>query len=66
MGIALARTILEKYASLTAAERLDFLQFLNENLELDADTVSQIVVKYRASGALDDYEALTASAEPPR
>jgi malonyl-CoA decarboxylase len=66
MGIALAKAILEKYASLTAAEKLDFFQFLNENLELDADTLSQLAIKYGASGAPDDYEALTASAEPPR
>ncbi len=47
-GIALAKAILETYASLTATEKVNFFQLLNENLGLDADTVSQPAKKSTA------------------
>jgi len=65
-GIVLAKTILEKYASLGDAEKLAFFQFLNESLEINVDTVRQLAIQYGTSGAPEDYKALTASAEPAR
>ncbi|MEM9230330.1 MAG: malonyl-CoA decarboxylase [Pseudomonadota bacterium] len=65
-GMTLAKSILDRYAGLAREEKLAFFQFLNEQLELDAQHLGQLVDHYRTSGTVDAYQALAEASEPRR
>lgn len=65
-GLRLAREILEGYATCDATGKLAFFEFLNEGLEIDAAQLKDAAAAYASTGAIEDYRAATAAAEPRR
>ena len=65
-GMTLAKTILDRYGSLTREERRAFFKFLNEDLELDADALRDSADTYARTGSLASYQALSKASEPRR
>ncbi|SDE64123.1 malonyl-CoA decarboxylase [Ruegeria marina] len=65
-GIHLAKAILERYAKLSAGEKLTFFDFLNEALEVDLLALEAAVQTYAQSRSTNDYRDLSVAAEPRR
>ncbi|WP_299376390.1 malonyl-CoA decarboxylase [uncultured Tateyamaria sp.] len=65
-GIALAQSILDRYAALTPAEKRTFFTFLNDVLEISPQGVQAAAQTFAASQSVADYRALAQAAEPRR
>ncbi|WP_170439456.1 malonyl-CoA decarboxylase [Ruegeria arenilitoris] len=65
-GFALASTILDRYQTLDDPEKLDFFAYLNDQLELDADQLSETARRYAECRSVDLYKRLSEAAEPKR
>ncbi len=65
-GFTLASTILERYHTLNDAEKLDFFVYLNDQLELDANQLSEAARLYANDRSVALYQKLNEVAEPRR
>ncbi len=65
-GFTLASTILERYHTLNDAEKLDFFVYLNNQLELDANQLSEAARLYASDQSVNLYERLSEVSEPRR
>ncbi|WP_424831509.1 malonyl-CoA decarboxylase domain-containing protein [Ruegeria sp.] len=65
-GFMLASTILDRYQTLSDAEKLDFFCHLNDQLELDADRLAETAQLYSNDRSVDLYHKLSEVAEPKR
>ncbi|WP_170477456.1 malonyl-CoA decarboxylase domain-containing protein [Ruegeria arenilitoris] len=65
-GFVLASTILDRYQTLDDPEKLDFFTYLNDQLELDADQLSEMARRYAKDRSVDLYKRLSEAAEPRR
>jgi malonyl-CoA decarboxylase len=65
-GIYLAKAILDRYAELGTAQKLEFFRFLNDTLEMDAGNLCELTQAYLDTGSVADYRAITIAAEPRR
>ena len=63
-GVALARLILERYASLARAERLTFLQGIATEFAADHEAVDEAIAAYRADPTRAALGLLHEAAEP--
>lgn len=65
-GLQLATRILNQYAALPPAERVQFFEFLNADLDIDAAKVAQLATAYGESARPETYNALLKACEPAR
>ncbi|MEM1233759.1 MAG: malonyl-CoA decarboxylase family protein [Pseudomonadota bacterium] len=65
-GYSLATTLLENYAKASDPEKLAFFNHLNEALEIDAESVSQIASAYAKTPSTKLFMELSEAAEPRR
>ncbi|QDC09191.1 decarboxylase [Oceanicola sp. D3] len=65
-GIALARTILERYAGLDDDGKLAFFQHLAQEMAVDADAVRHALAGYDEGQTKASYRAFVQASEPPR
>ncbi len=65
-GFVLASTILDRYQTLDDTEKLNFFAYLNDQLELDADRLSETARRYTKDKSVDLYKRLSEAAEPRR
>ena len=65
-GLALARAILERYAALDDAGRLDFFRHLAREMTIEPARVRAALAEYEAGQTRESYRALMTAAEPPR
>ena len=65
-GVQLAQDILQKIKSQSGADREEFYQFLNEELDIDADHIAELAMAFKASPTPTIYKSLAAAAEPKR
>lgn len=65
-GVAVARTILERFASADDAEKLAFFRHLAENMTITPTAVRSALDAYETGQTKSSYRAFMAAAEPPR
>ena len=65
-GFTLASTILERYHTLNDADKLDFFVYLNDQLELDANQLSEAARLYASDQSVNIYQRLSEVSEPRR
>ncbi|MFY0617676.1 malonyl-CoA decarboxylase [Shimia sp.] len=65
-GFKLASTVLDRYRSLSDEDRVSFFQYLNEELDIDAEQVANVAGQYAKDRNIDAFNALSAAAEPRR
>ena len=65
-GFTLASTILDRYQTLSDPEKLEFFAYLNDQLELDADQLSETARLYANDRSIYLYQKLSEVAEPRR
>ncbi len=65
-GITLAQNILDRYARFSDDEKMAFFRFLNTGLEIDTAALEKAIGAYNASQDFEDYEQISAAAEPQR
>ena len=65
-GLSLSRTILDRYARLTDAEKLAFFEMLAADFDLEAGTVHAALDAYSAGPSASSYRAFAIAAEPAR
>ena len=65
-GQTLAATVLDRYRSLSDAEKLEFFVFLNDTLDVDTTRLAGLVTEYADSRTSDAFVALSTAAEPKR
>ncbi len=65
-GFTLASTILDRYQTLSDPEKLEFFAYLNDQLELDADQLSETARLYANGRSVKLYQKLSEVAEPRR
>ncbi len=65
-GFTLASTILDRYQTLDDAGKLDFFVYLNDQLELDAEQLSDTARLYANDRNVNLYQNLSEAAEPKR
>jgi malonyl-CoA decarboxylase len=65
-GLTLAQSILDRYATLTPALKLEFYQFLNDALEIDMMALRRAVRTYQKSKSLKDYATVGRRSESRR
>lgn len=65
-GMSLATAILDRYGTLNAHEKLEFFQFINSDLELDATLLQTLTAQYIETTSLADYIAVVQASEPRR
>lgn len=65
-GFRLSKDILTKYADLTTDEKHAFFNFLNSDLELDVENLTQLAQSYSDTRSIKSYRALATAAEPKR
>lgn len=65
-GLALARTILTRYAALADDEKRAFFDTLAVDMDVNIGAVHQTVVAYEGDPTRDTYRAFAAASEPPR
>lgn len=65
-GAALAASIFDTYAGLSAADKLRFFRFLNDEMDLDTVALSDALRTYAATGEAQDYRHLMQLGEPRR
>ncbi|WP_138470152.1 malonyl-CoA decarboxylase [Poseidonocella sp. HB161398] len=65
-GVALASTVLDAYAALDRAGRLDFFRYLASELDIDTAALAEAVAAYADGQDPGDYRRMMALAEPRR
>lgn len=65
-GVALAQAILDRYADMDAAEKLEFFQFLNAELEISPSELLDAIAAFQASSDASNYRQIGRAAEPRR
>lgn len=65
-GAILSQRILDRYMSMDHAGKLEFFNFLTNELGIDTDSVQQALAAYRENESGSTYRTLMANAEPPR
>ena len=65
-GQTLAGTVLQRYQSLTDAEKVSFFTFLNDELDVDTGALSSLVRSYADDPTPKNFEAMSFAAEPKR
>ena len=65
-GMALARLILDRYAGMADAEKLEFFRFLTEGMGVDPESVRNALDAFEAGPDRDSYRGFMDAAEPPR
>jgi malonyl-CoA decarboxylase len=65
-GRKLAATILNLYRTLDNNQKLAFFEFLNDELDLDAETVRDLAENYQTDPSPENFKALSVASEPKR
>ena len=65
-GLQLAAKIFGEYDTLGDDAKRAFFEFLNEDLDIDADAVVRLANEYRVTPSPETYEALAKASEPAR
>ena len=65
-GQALAATVFERYRSLSDADKLAFFKFLNDEMDVDAQSLARLATAYAKDATPDAFVALSRAAEPKR
>ena len=65
-GYRLASTFLERYQEADDAAKLEFFQYLNAELDVDAGTLVELAKSYGQDKSKDVFKALSRAAEPRR
>jgi malonyl-CoA decarboxylase len=65
-GQALAATIFDRYGSLNDDEKVAFFKFLNDELDIDAQSLATLATTYADSQTTEAFVALSKAAEPRR
>lgn len=65
-GLALARSILDRYEELDDDGRLEFFRHLSEEMTIEPDAVRQALAAYEEKETRISYRALMEATEPPR
>nr|WP_323778425.1 malonyl-CoA decarboxylase [Amylibacter sp.] len=65
-GVALARSILDRYAQMDIEEKRRFFEFMAEGLEIDPDTVVSTLQAYKDAPGKSTYRAFANACEPRR
>ncbi|MEM6387378.1 MAG: malonyl-CoA decarboxylase [Pseudomonadota bacterium] len=65
-GLQLAGKIFGEYAALSPKERIDFFDFLNNDLDIDPVRIAIMAETYRDAPTPEHYRALADAGEPPR
>ncbi len=65
-GLRLAASILDRYQAMSDTEKLVFFKYLNAEMDIDAANLAALSDAYKTSATPDNFQALTAAAEPKR
>ena len=65
-GYAIATQILDLYGQMDDAEKHAFFTFLNEEMDIDTEEVTEATAAYAAEGTTASYRRLMLAAEPDR
>ena len=65
-GVTLARSILERYAIMGPNEKLDFFEFMTDNLEIDPELVIGTLEAFRFEPNKTTYQDFAEACEPKR
>ena len=65
-GQKVATSVLCRYRTLTEDEKIEFFYFLNDKLDLNPDTVSELALAYRNERTTLAFQQLLQAAEPKR
>lgn len=65
-GQALAATVFDRYRGLSDAEEVAFFKFLNDELDIDAQSLAMLATTYADDQTPENFVALSKSAEPKR
>ncbi|RBW58460.1 decarboxylase [Phaeobacter gallaeciensis] len=65
-GFRLASTVLERYRALDDDAKISFFEYLNEQLEIDAQLVADLAGQYAKNRDTDVFRNLSDAAEPRR
>lgn len=65
-GYAYAQAILDRYAQLNDADKLEFFQFLNVEMDIDSVVLEELIATYRDDPTPENYKLLTSASEPQR
>ncbi len=65
-GLSLSKEILNHYNTLGSDDKKKFFNFLNDDLELDAEMLENLAKTYKSTNDLKTYKKLTNAAEPRR
>lgn len=65
-GLRLAATILARYADMNEDEKTAFFQYLNADLDLDAQAIATLATEYAATPTPEVFGKLSTASEPKR
>ncbi|GHB23113.1 hypothetical protein GCM10007094_09220 [Pseudovibrio japonicus] len=65
-GAVIAHEILDGYATANPAGKRAFFEFLNSEMDIDAEELARLVSAYKASKTEANYRKLVRAAEPKR
>ena len=65
-GLRLAATILARYADMNDDEKTAFFQYLNMDLDLDAQAIAKLATEYAATPTPEVFGKLSTASEPKR
>ena len=65
-GVTLARSILDRYATMAQAEKLSFFEFMTDDLEIDPTHVIKTLEAFKIEPNKATYQAFAEASEPKR
>jgi len=65
-GIALARSILDRYARMETEDKCEFFEFMTHQLDIDASEVVKTLKTYHEAPSKNSYRAFASACEPKR
>ena len=65
-GMAMAHTVLDRYAAMNADEKLAFFEFMTHELEIDPEEVIASLKAYKTNSNKDTYRSFAIASEPKR
>ena len=65
-GMAMAHTVLDRYAAMNAHEKLAFFEFMTHELEIDPEEVIASLKAYKTNPNKDTYRSFAIASEPKR
>ena len=65
-GHKLAASVLSRYRTLKHKQKIDFFYFLNDQLDLDPERVSELALAYKKEPTPEAFRQLSAASEPER